>query len=204
VRLAIADPPYPVQRSERYDTATGAPRVTVRSRARRWYGDGPRGQNDTAPADFHPDAGEWDDPARHRSLLLELMDGWDGWAIATTPDGLEAYAPLPVPARILVWHKTRSTPTGHRISSSWEPVILYPPKQRRARTAAAGAGVYGRQIPDVLTAAPLNGGFPGAKPPSWTRWVLDALGYQQDTDTLDDLFPGSGAVTSAAADGVLL
>lgn len=197
MKLAIADPPYPPQLSERRDLADGSVRVVTRSRARRWYGDGPREAGAT-PADFHPAAGEWDDPRRHRLLLEQLRDEYDGWAIATTPDGLSCYHPLPIPCRILVWSKLRPMPTGHRIRSSWEPVIVYPPEGRRTRAGQLG------QIPDVLTAAPPGARFAGAKPATWTRWVLDALGYDPETDTVDDLFPGSGAVSAAAAQDVLL
>lgn len=200
MKLAIADPPYPPQISERYDTADGSPRIVTRSRARRWYGDGPR--HTEQPADFHPDAGEWDRPARHRLLLEQLMDEYDGWAIATTPDGLAHYQPLPIPARVMVWSKTRALPSGHRIASTWEPVIVLTPRGRRARAADRGEKLA--QVPDVLTCAPPGAGFAGAKPAQWTRWVLDALGYDPDVDELHDLFPGSGAVASAAAQGVLL
>lgn len=205
MRLAIADPPYPPQFGERYDTADGSPRYTARSRARRWYGDGPKDRGGAAPADFHPDAGDWDDPARHRALLEQLLDEYDGWAIATTPDGLDHYRPLPIPARLMVWHKLRPMPTAHRIATSWEPVILYPSRARRARPRSLDDGrVYAEQIPDVLRAAAPGAGFAGAKPAAWTRWILDALAYDPDEDTLDDLFPGSGAVAAAAAQGVLL
>jgi hypothetical protein len=40
--------------------------------------------------------------------------------------------------------------------------------------------------------------------PAWTRWILDALGYDAEVDTVDDLFPGTGAVTAAVSQGVLL
>lgn len=229
MRLAIADPPYPPQYSERRDLADGGTRVVSRSRARRYYGDGPR-SGDERPADFHPDAGEWDDPVRHRALLEQLRDEFDGWAIATCPDGLDHYRPLPIPARLMVWRKLRPAPTAHRIGTSWEPVILYPPEGRRAhprsgtgqtpdvleavplesleeenaRLRALVAELTGSTTPDVLTAAAPRLDFPGAKPPAWTRWVLDALGYDPDVDELVDLFPGSGAVATAAAQGVLL
>lgn len=39
-------------------------------------------------------------------------------------------------------------------------------------------------------------GVVGAKPEAWTRWVLDLLGAER-SDTIDDLFPGSGAVAAA-------
>lgn len=197
MRLAIADPPYPPRRTERFDRASGKPRVVVRSRARRWYGDGTR-PSDERPADFHPDAGEWDAPARHRQLLEQLMDEFDGWAIATTLDGLDCYRPLPISARTMIWHKPTAMPTSGRIASSCEAVIVHAPANRRARTS----GPLG-QVPDLLSCTAPHG-FAGAKPARWTRWVLDALGYDPTTDTVDDLFPGSGSVAAAAAQGVLL
>jgi hypothetical protein len=71
----------------------------------------------------------------------------------------------------------------------WEPVIFYPPVGRRSNR---GVGM----VPDVLT-APAPRGFVGAKPPEWVRWVLDALSYDEDSDRIYDLFPGSGGVLDA-------
>ena len=48
---------------------------------------------------------------------------------------------------------------------------------------------------DVLVAPFRASGFAGAKPRAWTRWVLEMLGYDQESDTVDDIFGGSGAVT---------
>lgn len=196
MHLAIADPPYPPIFAERRDLADGGTRLTIRSRATRWYGDGTRAQTDSPPADFHADASVWDSPAAHRQLLEMLVEGYDGFAIATSPDGLGAYHPLPVSARVMSWHKTRAMPGGQRLISAWEPVIVLIPEGRRARDDDR------EPIRDVLTAAAPQSGFAGAKPPEWTRWVLDALGYDPQADTLHDLFPGSGAVTRAA-DGLM-
>lgn len=190
MRLAIADPPYPpnllaaghglnVRASRWYSTAAGTRR--------------PYGAAAPAAADDHPDAAAWDDPATHRALLARLLDEFDGWAIASSWDGPHTvYAPLPVGARVLVWHKPNGTPSGHRIQSRYETVIVYPPTSRRG--AAAGL-----TVPDVLSLAAPAVGFAGAKPFGWTRWVLDALGYDQHTDVVVDVFPGSGAVARAAA-----
>lgn len=180
MRLAIADPPYPPMLK-----AAGG----VKNRASRWYGEGQRSHTDR-PADFHPKAADWDDPDRHRQLLADLIAGYDGWAIATTPDALEIYTPLPVGVRIMAWIKPNAQPGAHRLRSMWEPVILYPPKGRRSNV---GRG----QISDVLTANAPRGGFKGQKPEAWTRWVLAALCYEP-SDEVHDLFPGSGAVLSAA------
>lgn len=178
MRFAIADPPYPP-----FIGSGGR-----KNRASRWYGDKQRSAKDR-PADFHPEAAAWDEPARHRQLLEELMSGWDGWAIATSPDGIAAYGALPVGCRLMVWVKPNATPTAHRIRSGWEAVIVYPAKGRRN---SVGVG----QVPDVLTAPAPRRGFPGAKPDAWTEWVLRALSFDPDQDTVDDLFAGSGAVSA--------
>jgi len=178
--LAIADPPYPP-----FVGSGGR-----KNRASRWYGTGQRSRTDR-PADFHPEAAEWDDPARHRLLLLELMDLADGWAIATSPDGLSAYGSLPAACRVMAWVKPNAQPGSHRLLSNWEPVILYPPVGRRSNR---GPGA----MSDVLT-APIAPGFRGRKPAEWTRWVLAAMTYDPATDVVLDLFPGSGDVARAVA-----
>lgn len=180
VRLAIADPPYPAFRG------SGG----RKQRASRWYGDNQRASSDQ-PADFHADARLWDEDVTHRDLMERLMVEYDGWAIATSPDGLRAYGTLPDAARVIVWVKPNGQPGAHRLRSCWEPVIVYPAPSRRSNRGGRG------QIADTLTCPAPRIGFIGAKPPQWTRWVLDALCFDATTDTLDDLFPGSGLVTAS-------
>lgn len=180
-RLAIADPPYP--------PLARADGTTI-PRASRWYGSGQVSASDVA-ADVHDAAAEWDDHARHRALLLQLAEEYDGWAIATSADGLAAYEPIPAGARLMVWVRD-SEPGANRIRHRWEPVILYPPRDRRSNI---GRG----QVSDVLMVPHPSVGFRGAKPLEWVTWVLDAMSYDADTDTVDDLFPGSGLVTAGIA-----
>lgn len=179
MRLAIADPPYPPSRA-----AGGSKR-----RGSRWYGRAIAASDQLA--DVHPEAEHWDEPETHRTLLAQLIGSYDGWALATCPDGLAVYGELPAAARIMVWHKPNAQPGAHRLRSCWEPVIVCPPDGRRSNRGGRG------QIADVLTARAPRAGFVGAKPPEWTRWVLAALSYDAATDTVDDLFPGSGAVAAA-------
>ena len=56
---------------------------------------------------------------------------------------------------------------------------------------------------DVVYANAMQSRHVGAKPVEWTRFVLDLLGYDQNTDEVVDLFPGSGIVTRAIEQGVL-
>src|SRR5688500_3178182 len=180
MRLAIADPPYPP-----FIGSGGR-----KNRASRWYGTGQRSRTDK-PADVHPDAALWDDPATHRALIERLTADYDGFAIATSPDGLAAYGELPVGARIMAWVKPNAIPGSHRLRSMWEPVILFPPAGRRSNRGGVGA------MPDVLTEPAPRRGFHGAKPEAWSRWVLAAMGFDPAADTVDDLFTGSGMVTVA-------
>lgn len=181
MKLAIADPPYPP-----FIGSGGR-----KNRASRWYGDGQRSVTDR-PSDFHEDAASWDDPATHRALLVRLLDEFDGFAIATSPDGIAAYGELPSAMRIMAWVKPNAQPGSHRLRSMWEPVLLYPPVGRRSNRGGVGA------MSDVLTCNAPRVGFIGAKPPEWTQWVLAALTHNPDEDEVHDLFPGSGLVTKGA------
>lgn len=177
MRLAIADPPY-------------------FGRGERWYGNGRGDYSGRGVADHHPEAGIWDSWPAHAQLVQRLVSEYDGWAIALAPDSLGRYlAECPDDVHVMVWHRRNAPPTGNRVRRVWEPVIIRQPADRRGRGGWAVTN-------DVLDAAAGRPGFAGAKPAAWTRWVLDALGYAPGEDTLDDLFPGSGAV-AAAADGML-
>ena len=193
MKLCIADPPY-------------------LGRAADWYGDGMHptrlgknaggsGVNGPRPADYHPDAHLWDNPATHQDLVNRLITEYDGWAIAMAHDNLRDYLPMiprSVPIRIGIWTRPQQMPSGARVLNVYEPVVVRIPEGRRA---SKGCTVFPR---DSVTISRLNNGFPGAKPPAWTRWVLDMLGYDPETDTVDDLFKGSGSVAAEIAQGVLL
>ena len=146
--------------------------------ARRWYGD-------------HPDyAGEVD----HAELIGRLCQDYpDGWALSTGMVMLQSILALcPEDVGIAVWYNTTSRPAGARKWRwfyCWEPVIVrggrVAPAVKNVLVAPAPSGFLARQwdLPN----------FPGAKPPAFSRWITSLLGATPD-DTIDDLFPGSGAV----------
>ena len=183
MRLAIADPPY-------------------LGRAALWYGGKGRSKHGTAgrargrgqlAAEYHPEAHEWDDPAKHIDLIATLDREYDGWAVAASGKTL---APLlttvdELGGRVAIWHVTNAIPDGARVRNVWEAVLYKTPAGRRA----VGTG---HRVPDLLSAAHPVSGFVGAKPDAWTRWVLNLLGFEPD-DEIVDMFPGSGAVSRAAA-----
>jgi len=155
--------------------------------------------NQTFKADRHKDAHLWDNPETHKQMVLQLCQDYDGWAIAMLPTNLRHYLHwVPERTRICVWHDPRVMPTGSHPRRRWEPVLVYVPAGRRRVVDVE------TPVPDVLTCPHPSGSFAGSKPPAWTRWVLDMLGYDPEQDTVDDLFKGSGAVAQEVAQGVLL
>lgn len=130
----------------------------------------------------HPDyAGEVD-----HAELLERLVGYDGWALSTSAAALQDVLPLCPPRhRVLAWVK-------HSITVSWEPVIVYSARQ------VSGLRDWVAVEPDSYQWRPRPDGYvTGQKPEAFCRWMFDWLGATPGDDDLDDLFPGSGAVTEA-------
>lgn len=201
MRLCIADPPYlgygsMWYGSENVPPAAAATTRPVDNRRRPDMGGG----TITPPrkADLHPDAHLWDDPQMHRALVQRLASDYDGWAVAMNPNNLADYLSwTPEPYRVACWVKPNAMPTRSRPIRSWEPVLIRVPEGRRRPSPER------LPVRDYLVATKPARGFAGAKPPAWTRWVLDMLGYDPETDTVDDLFHGSGSVAAEIAQGVI-
>ena len=177
MKLCIADPPY-------------------LGRSVRWYGKGGCGDgNGRNQADNHPEAHLWDQKETHQNLVRQLQEQFDGWAIAMSVHSLSTYLQIVETdsrngIRVCVWHKPSAITSGNRITNHWEPVLVKIPQTRK------GWSNDHARMSDVLTVNPPKNNFRGSKPPEWTHWVLDLLGYTEG-DEVVDLFEGSGAVTHA-------
>lgn len=171
IRVAYADPPYPG--CARFYSIPGTP-------------------------EYHPNAGEWDDPARHVRLMEDLdRDFPDGWALSTSAIALEDLRPRPAGSRVAVYcHPgVQNAKIGKDVAAvtfMWEAVIY------RVPLVARGTRV---STPDCLWASAGHGhtsGFYGSKPPKFCRWILSLLRLGgHEADEFVDLFPGSGNVTRA-------
>jgi hypothetical protein len=99
----------------------------------------------------------------------------------------------PPGVRVAPWHRGERPARSRWPLHAWEPVIYHGGRQlatgqRRADSLVCGAGPL-----DTLP-----GRVIGAKPAAVCRWIFTLLGAAPG-DTLDDLFPGSGAVSRAWA-----
>lgn len=98
----------------------------------------------------------------------------------------------PVGIRVCAWRRQVRPTRSHRPLSAWEPLLVY----------------GGRELPtdrpqEVINHLDYRGrydSYPGAlvgmKPPEFAVWMFAQLGAQPG-DQLDDLYPGSGAVSRA-------
>lgn len=138
----------------------------------------------------HPDfAGEVD----HSALVKRLFTEYDGFALHTSSVALAdvlALLPRTDDWRVMAWVKPfaafkRNVPVAY----AWEPVIV-----RAARKPVVSGRRVGRDfLSEPIT---MRRGLTGAKPEAVCHWMFECLGATPD-DTLDDIYPGTGAVMRA-------
>lgn len=139
---------------------------------------------------YHSEAHVWDDKESHMALLSRLCDEFpDGWALSCNPRDLSWLLPhCPEDSRIAVWCKTYHQIRPTSTQFAWEPVIFRTAKKAPKRP----------MVRDWISGpASRKKGLPGAKPHYFNRWILDLLIFNDQTDTLVDLFPGSGGMALA-------
>jgi hypothetical protein len=159
----------------------------------------------------HPDAMSWNRLETHADLIARLQAEYpDGWAMSLSERSLRQILPLcPPEARTAAWCTDRPRFAGKAIAvrKHFEPVIFCGGRsydETGNRTAdfivtkqeplPAGQPRYAMKKHDLRSGQT----FVGRKPQAFSLWVLDLLGWLPG-DTIDDLFPGSGAVTAAWA-----
>ena len=132
----------------------------------------------------------------HYALLKKLRDEYDGWALCCSSPSLEELRDItkelfpPHTVRTAAWVKPFcSWKPSHRVQYTWEPVLFIPVRPRGSKSVPS---VRDYVIANITT----RKGTHGAKPEPFCDWVLELVGYQPG-DSVDDLYPGSGAITAA-------
>lgn len=144
----------------------------------------------------HPNALDWDNPDEHRRLIERLCDEFkDGWALSMTSGNLHDILPMcPKKARIAAWVKPFCSFKKHVSPAyAWEPVIFMGGRKHNVADPTTRDWVA-----ESIT---LQRGLTGAKPRGFCRWLF-ALLNMRPGDELEDIFPGSGAVSAAWAEWV--
>ncbi|MBZ9888081.1 hypothetical protein LB559_09030 [Mesorhizobium sp. BR1-1-3] len=139
----------------------------------------------------HPDfAGEVD----HAALIDRLQGDYDGWVLhaSATAKSMAVLAPLveKTGARWMSWVKGFAAfKRNVSVAYAWEPVIV-----KAARKPVVSKRLVMRDwIQESIT---LRKGLTGAKPEAVCHWAFEMVGARPD-DMLDDMFPGTGAVSEA-------
>lgn len=142
-------------------------------------------------AHLHADAFDWNRLETHAVLIERLCCEFsDGWALSLNTPSLKYILPLcPDDVRVMAWVKPFcSYKPNVNPAYAWEPVIVHGGR-KRAREAPT--------VRDWVSACiTLKRGCPGVKPDEFSVWLFEVLGLDLG-DEFCDLFPGSGAVTSA-------
>lgn len=146
----------------------------------------------------HPEARIWDDPETHRALIERLSQEYpDGWALSCHTPSLKTLLPMcPDDVRIGAWTKPFHVyKKGVRPAYAWEP-LLYRGGRNSKHPPPEKGGKATTPKDFIAVNITLKKGLTGAKPPGFCAWVLDLLNFQPG-DQLDDLFPGTGSMTTA-------
>jgi hypothetical protein len=137
---------------------------------------------------------EWDTVAAHQDLISRLVREYpDGWALSCSTPSLCDLLPLcPRDVRVAAWVKPfASFKPGVNPAYAWEPV-LFRGGRKRDRRQPTVRDWHSENIT-------LKRGLVGAKPPAFGAWIVALLGATIG-DTIDDLFPGTGAVSRSIAE----
>jgi hypothetical protein len=147
-------------------------------------------------ADYYVERQEVD----HVSLLERLTGEYpDGWALSTSAEALrDVLAFCPPQVRVCAWTRAVRRTRSSRALSAWEPLLVA--GGRPLRVADHHGEPVAQDLQDALVYRGRYRAFPGAlvgmKPPQFAEWMFRQLGASPG-DRLDDLFPGSGAVSEA-------
>lgn len=158
----------------------------------------------------HPDAMSWDKLETHQKLIERLQAEYpDGWVMSLSEKSLRTILPMcPEDARVCAWITANARFAGNQVPvrRHFEPVILVGGRDYTETGNRAADYAVTKQEPTGepryrMVKSDLRSGktFVGRKPQAFARWMLDLLGAQPG-DTVDDLFPGSGAIGIAIAE----
>lgn len=161
------------------------------------YADPPYlGQGVKHYGDRHADAADCDTLEWHAALIERLCSEFpDGWALSLHTPSLKMMLNLcPDDVRVGSWVKPFAAFKKNVTRAyTWEPVIFRGGRPIPATSPTVRDFIEAPAVKEPIT---MQKGFPGAKPAVFCWWVFEFLGMELG-DEIEDLFPGSGAVSEA-------
>ncbi len=133
------------------------------------------------------------DEVDHVELVARLVRTYPGgWALSTSAEALRwVLALCPPRTRVCSWFRGARPARARAPLSAWEPLLI------------CGGRPLAQRVDDVLVCNAVAsrprshpGALVGMKPPTFAVWMFRLLGAEPG-DSLDDLYPGSGAVGRA-------
>lgn len=126
----------------------------------------------------------------NHELLISHLNEFDGWALSASSPSLKVVLPMcPDDVRVMAWVKPfASFKPGVGVAYAWEPVIV-----RGGRKRGRDQDTVRDWISANIT---LQRGLSGAKPDAFCYWLFEVMNMERG-DEFIDMFPGSGAVSSA-------
>lgn len=157
------------------------------------------------PAGDRPFDGQcWNDEATHQRLIEWMVATYpDGWALCLSTPTLYPLLRLcheagATDVRVGAWVKPfHAYKRGVRPAYGWEP-LLYRGGHNKNHPPPIKGGTATTPKDFIAANITLKKGLTGVKPQAVCFWYFDLLNLQMG-DQMDDLFPGSGAVTNAWA-----
>ena len=145
-------------------------------------------------ARYYRDHPDYDGEVDHTELMRRL-DSYDGWVLHTSSTTLKHVIDCAAVAgvddyRIMSWVKPfASFKPNVPVAYAWEPVLV-----KAIRKPVVTRRLTLRDwVSEGIT---LKKGLVGVKPEAVCMWAFEVTGAQP-SDEMDDMFPGSGAVTDA-------
>lgn len=143
---------------------------------------------------YYGDHRDFDGEVDHAKLVERLVAEYpDGWALSTSAAATrDVWALCPKATRLHVWVNGPRKVKSFQALHAYESLFVFGGRPRREAVVEDLSDVLqwgGRQHSHP-------GALPGMKPAPFCEWVFQLLGATHG-DQLDDLFPGSGAVSRA-------
>lgn len=143
-------------------------------------------------AHLYKEQPEYNGEIDYPTLIKKIETEYDGYVLHASSPSIPYLTTLLAPEtyRIMAWIKPFAAfKKNVSVAYAWEPVFVKPVR----KPVVSGRVIMRDWFPHSIT---MKKGLTGVKPAPVVEWVLEMAGMEHNDD-LDDLYPGTGAVSAA-------